>query len=85
MSTLAQVLVSYFLEQKQPPSRQMARLAVSTVQVKQEKDENLAALPELSKGAFKEKHGSNLAALKALIPVKGYIQKNCGGFLHRQI
>ena len=48
------------------------------VQIKQEKAECLVALSELSAGAFKAKHGSNLGALKGLNPVKGFINKDAG-------
>ena len=48
------------------------------VQVKQEKAENLVALSMLSAGAFKAKHGSDLAALKGLNPVKGFVNKAAG-------
>jgi len=48
------------------------------IQVKQEKAEYLVALSELSEGAFKAKHNSNLGALKDLNPVKGFINKDAG-------
>jgi len=48
------------------------------VQVKQEKADKLDALSMLSAGAFKEKHGSDLSALKVLNPEKGFVQEAAG-------
>ena len=48
------------------------------VQVKQKKADKLDALSMLSAGAFKEKHGSDLSALKAPNPKKGFVHEAAG-------